>query len=471
MDEWDIGNGFDSGGQPDGSGKQNPPGHSSGSWHWQMTLVSFLTVSVLSFLMAWLTAHRLNRPIWMIGAIFTVPTLGMFLSALMVERKTSAMTPSSSRRPQYLVALIAVVSTFAVGCICDLIYQQGTMDIVIRNWAEAHPPEKVYSDIVLMVDKSTSLDAGGKDEANQRAIRDWLNSMDDKARVGLVVFSSSVIEEIPIDTLANNREMILKAISVPTRGSTVFDISLYHAFRLIDASESTRAPDRQTQIIAITDAEAFLPEKARDSYIRLAREKNAAFSIVHLGQNVPANNPLMSIASSSGGTGTNVGVSELAQYFEGIEVAKEPDWPAYYEELKNSGKVDFDLIRVSDPAANLICGIMLGLEGLAIGLCLMLMLSVTGQKRIQPLISVCMAALAFILLKVLGPGEGPVLDHSRLNMPQWVLEGLAFSLLGIVFMTRNNPPHVRPFAPTKHKSSGREKNIPDAGTSEWMDDF
>ena len=179
----------------------------------------------------------------------------------------------------------------------------------------------------------------------------------------------------------------------------------------------------------------------------------------------------MSIASSSGGTGTNVGVSELARYFESIEVAKEPDWPAYYEELKNSGKVDFDLIRVSDPAANLICGIMLGLEGLTIGLCLMLMLSVTGQKRVQPLISVCMAALAFILLKILGPGKGPVSDYSRLNMPQWVLEGLAFSLLGIVFMTRNNPAHVHQSNPTKRESSGRENTIPDAEPSEWTENF
>ena len=442
MDGWNDDSGFSMENEPssESRGTQAITGgiRGGGGWHHIMTLVCFVTVAALSFLMAWLTKDIVNRPFWMIGAIFTVPTLGMFAAAMMVEQKTSAMTPNTSRKSQYLVALIAVLGTFAVGCLCDIIYQRTTMDQIIKNWAEAHPPEKVYSDIVLMVDKSTSLEDNGMDTANRKAIKEWVNDMDDKARVGIVVFSGHVHKEVPINALSENRKLIGNAVDVNTEGYTNFDISLYHAFRLIDDAESGRAPGRTTQIIAITDAEADLYPKVMEAYAQLARDKNVAFSIVHLAHDVPADNPLMKLAAATGGTGTSVGVSELSRYFEGIQNAEEPDWNTYYAELRRSGEVDFDLIRVSDPAANLLCGIMLGLEGLTIGLCLMLMLSVRGQKRIQPLISVVMAAIAFVLLKVVGPGIGPVEGNPRLEMQQWLLEGISFSLLGIVFMNRNN---------------------------------
>lgn len=439
MDEWNDDSKF-SGGTSTRSWEEHaaPKGIQTGGWHWVMTMICFVTVMALSFLMAWLTKDTVNRPFWMIGAIFTVPTLGMFAAALLVEKKTSAMTPVSSRKAQYLVALVAIVATFVVGCVCDLLYQHSTMGLVIQNWAETHPPETVYSDIVLMVDKSSSLEENGMDRLNRKAIKEWVDGMDDKARVGVVVFSFDVLQTVPVDTLAVNREKIRNAMDVDTCGYTDFDIALYHAFRMIDVAETGRVKGRTTQIIAITDAEAELPDAVKDCLVQMAKEKDVVFSIVHLGHDVPANNPLVKLASSTGGTGTSLGVSELAQYFEGVQNAEEPDWDAYYAELRNNGKVDFDLIRVSDPEANLLCGVMLGLEGLAIGICLMMMLSVVGQKRIQPVISIVMATAAFVLLKIYGPGVGPVDGSPRIQVAQWLLEGVSFSLLGLVFMRKNN---------------------------------
>ena len=469
MDSWndDIGLGEEQGSSSkrQQNGLQGNAGRTGGGWHWGMTLVCLFTVAALSFLMAWLTKNMLNRPFWMIGAIFTVPTFGMFAAAMLMEQKTSAMTPSTSRKAQYLVALAAILSTFAVGCVFDLIYQQGTMEQIIKNWAENHPPEKVYSDIILVVDKSSSLADDGKDAANQRAIRKWLNSMDDYARVGMIVFSHDVHREVPIDTLSNNRQKIESAMDYPTGGITDFDVSLYHAFRMVDVAEGGEIPEKPIQIIAITDAEAVLPQKLMDEYSRMAKEKNVIFSIVHLGQDVPASNPLVKIAAITGGTGTSVGVSELSRYFESVQIVEPPDWDAYYRDLRNNGEVDFDMIRVSDPEANLLCGLMLGLEGLAIGLCLMLMLSVTGQKRIQPVISVLMAAAAFVLLKILGPGIGPLGGDSRLNMPQWVLEGIAFSLLGVVFMMKNHPSGTIAAPSGKGRKSSSSDSFDDFGGS------
>ena len=420
----------------------------AGGWHWGMTLVCLFTVTVFSFLMALLTKNIVNRPSWIIGAIFTVPTLGLFSAALLLERKTSAMTPNTSRKMQYFAALIAIVATFAVGCIFDLLYQHGTMDQIIKNWAVTRPPEKVYSDIVLMVDNSSSMEDDGKYQLNRKAIMEWLNSMGDTARVGVIVFNSGVSQKVPIGKLADNRQQIARALDVNTGGTTRFDISLYHAFRMIDDAENERTTGRTTQIIAITDAKAELPQEVKECFVSLAQTKDVAFSIVHLGQDVENDNPLMQLAFATGGTGTSIGVSDLSQYFESIQNAEEPDWDAYYIRLRTSGEVDFDLIRVSDPTANLLCGIMLGLEGLAIGICLMMMFSVTGQKRFQPIISVLMAVIAFVLLKVLGPGVGPVESNPRLHIPQWLLEGISFSLLGIVFMRKN-----------KHKAKPNENSF------------
>ena len=473
MDEWNDDSKFSGSASPGPCEKRAvPEGIRTGSWHWVMTLVCFATVTMLSFLMAWLTKDTVNRPFWMIGGIFTVPTLGMFTAALLVEKKTSEMTPVSSRRMQYLVALVAIVATFAVGCVCDLLYQNETMERVIRNWAETHPPETVYSDIILMVDKSSSLEENGMDVLNRKAIKEWVDGMDDKARVGVIVFSYDVLQTVPVDTLDVNREKIRRAMDVNTVGYTDFDVALYHAFRMIDDAESGRAEELTTQIIAITDAEAELSDAVKDCLVQMAKEKNVVFSIVHLGHNVPANNPLVKLASSTGGTGTSLGVSELARYFENVRNAEEPNWDAYYAELRDNGEVDFDLIRVSDPEANLLCGVMLGLEGLTIGVCLMMMLSVVGQKRIQPIISIVLAATAFVLLKIVGPGVGPVDGSPRIHVLQWLLEGVSFSLLGLMFMRKNNSKaSVSGLNSGKVSGNSSRKTVQDDSGGETSDDL
>ena len=74
-------------------------------------------------------------------------------------------------------------------------------------------------------------------------------------------------------------------------------------------------------------------------------------------------------------------------------------------------------------------GIMLALEGFVIGLGLWLMLSVHGQLRMQMIISPVMGILGLILLKYVG--------FNAEMAGWWVIEGLAFTLLGVVFMTQN----------------------------------
>ena len=73
---------------------------------------------------------------------------------------------------------------------------------------------------------------------------------------------------------------------------------------------------------------------------------------------------------------------------------------------------------------------MLLLEGLSLGVCISLMLSLKGQFRIQYIISPLMGLLAFVLLKF-------IWDNNDIMTTWWLKEGIAFSLLGIVLMNRN----------------------------------
>ena len=76
------------------------------------------------------------------------------------------------------------------------------------------------------------------------------------------------------------------------------------------------------------------------------------------------------------------------------------------------------------------------------------------------------AVAAFILLKILGPGIGPVEEgRPKLNVPQWLLEGASFSLLGIVFMKKNNQ---KP-APDRPRSGKVADTVQSNGFSEDSD--
>ena len=71
-------------------------------------------------------------------------------------------------------------------------------------------------------------------------------------------------------------------------------------------------------------------------------------------------------------------------------------------------------------------GVMMVLEGAIIGIALSLMLSRQGQKRLQPVLSV-----------LCGIAAACVMSIPALPMADWLREGAAFSLYGLVFMNKN----------------------------------
>lgn len=59
------------------------------------------------------------------GVIFLVPAGSMLIAAMFIEFTRGVMTQSYSRGRQLMVAIIAVILTSVVGCVCDGIYLIG----------------------------------------------------------------------------------------------------------------------------------------------------------------------------------------------------------------------------------------------------------------------------------------------------------------------------------------------------------
>lgn len=125
--------------------------------------------------------------------------------------------------------------------------------------------------------------------------------------------------------------------------------------------------------------------------------------------------------------------------------------------MQKAMTADGDMIRADSVTSQVLSGLMLLFEGLVIGLGMTLMLSLSGQKRAQIVLSPLMGIAAFILLKVTNLGD-----------VSWMTEAIALSLLGVVFMRSNRggahraPAGRAPAAPVRTAAASSE---------DYSDDF
>ena len=393
---------INSGFQPEAQGVQKL----RGPWYWPLTIVAFVIVGGLSFLMAYLTKDIPERGEWLMGLIFAVPMAAMFLASLLLEHRTCAMTPSYLRKSQCLIALAAVVATFGVGTLCDWIYLHGFV-----------VPLKYQT--VFVLDKSGSMSGDGNRQMI-KAMERVIPSMDQREEVGLVLFDHSVLREKGIARLSENNhsaELLGMIKNTPTSGGTDFAVALNRALDLISA----RASNAPTQIIFLTDG----GDSDFVSAVNNVKARCAAMNVVVHG-----------VAFSYDG---KLDVMEDLILTTGGQTVRANDMEQLVAVMAVLTTHDDDLLRSQDGEANLMTGIMLILEGLVIGLGMWLMLSVHGQLRVQMIISPLMGAAGLVLLKYVG--FNAELDY------WWIIEGAAFTLLGIVFMTKNrllNQPQNQP---------------------------
>lgn len=386
-----------------------------GPWHWLLTLVALLIVGGLSFGMSYLTRDIRQRNVLLIGLHFMVPLAAMMLTALFLEHRTSAMTPNASRKKQLLVALAAVMLTFGVGCVSDLVYLQG---FVTKMPAQQETITVVKSNnIIFLMDKSYSM-AGTYDRESQQAVRDILDTMPDNACVGLVLFGTDVLDTTPIQPLtAAHRQDLRLRVAREANSGTNFDRPIEQALQMYARNMPTNGyPNQIVMIMDGTDSVSRWRNFAQE-----AQRLGVTISTISVG-GTRIQQDMHSLVSQTGG------VAYATNNYEELR-AHITEMAAVQEQVVQLEVEDRDLLRSVHPTAVTISGVMLVLEGLVIGLCLWLMLSVYGQFRVQVVLSPLFAALTFVVLKIL-PSKGMV-EYN------WIMEGAAFTLLGIVFMRKN----------------------------------
>lgn len=384
--------------------KQQKASVQQGDWHVLLTVMSILIVGGLSFLMAYLTRDVAERSLWLMGLIFVVPVAAMLLANLLVEFKTNAMTPRYIRGKQVVIAAIVIVATFLVGCLCDAIYLGSYV-------------EPVRSNTIFVLDKSTSMDDysfNGKtmDIHCNNAVISCLESMPPTTEVGMVLFCNIVLDEEPMKPLSepNHMARLREMANSGLAGATDFYSAMNTALKLVRNSGSTSA----TQIVFVTDGADPTFKSYADSIAKQCNDLNVRVDVIGIDSDAGS---MLPVVRATGGTIQNVtDVTSLSGVMSSIAVK------------------DMDMLRVNDKMANRMTGIMFVLEGIVLGLGLWLMFSVHGQLRFQMILSPLMGVLGLVVLKYMG--------YNSASSSWWVIEGLAFSLLGVVFMRRNRINHA-----------------------------
>ena len=388
----------------------------TGGWHWVLSIVAIVIVSLFSFAMAYLTRRVEERPVWMMGLIFMVPTAALMLAAMMVEGVTSAMTPGTSRKPQIIVAIAATIVTFLVGCICDLIYLEGFRRppaLASSEYKKIHISDRM----ILAKDRTLSMDENGAGTQAADAISMILDQAGEEWEIG---FTDNVQKIAPEPATPERKKQLLDAARTkPDTGR------LYYQDILKDALGMAAGGERRTKIILFTDGLHPWSENGDGDLTEEMLSSNASVYCV-VPDTLSIDPVLEGLTERTGG--------KMLKPSEVLISADRFEHPGYEENIKPAEHQDelnlqLDLVRNRDRAALIITFVMLMLEGLSLGICLSLMLSSTGQFRAQYIISPIMGILAFVLLKLVWKTD----DLTN----WWIAEGICFSLLGVVFMKKN----------------------------------
>ncbi len=390
-----------------------------GGWHWLQTLTALVITGLFSMLCAYLTRNVEERPVWMMGLIFMMPTAALMTATMIVEKAVSAMTPSTSRRPQLILAITATVLTLVVACLCDLIYLYGFKKPLPPAGMQTVASE-VSDRLVLITDRTLSMQENGNDGRSAEIVSLLLDRSAANQETGMISGGDG-IDPAPLTEEQKNR---LKEMA----GRPANQGRLYYGDAVSRALEMLEKGKREIpgRVVVVSDGRhSWSLNEVKDLKERCLKDNVSVYS-VQLGTGTDP--VLSSLVRATGGL--EVEGAEAEKVLEGTRKLqyRSEVTPAPVEE-----KLKLDLLRNREPAAILISCIMLVLEGLSLGICLSLMLSVRGQFRLQYIISPVMGLLAFALLKY-------IWNNDDIATTWWIKEGVAFSLLGIVLMKRNRRP-------------------------------
>ena len=379
-----------------------------GSLHVVQTVVAFLATAGVSFLVAWLSRDIEPRPMWLLACSFATPVLALMVSVLLVEKATSAMTPSFSRKAQAGVVAGSILFAALTGLLCQYTNTESTTETVITGW----------SDVVIVMDKSNSMD-GENDTHAAQAVADLLDGMNDSTSVGFIAYSDEILSKVPIHALSSSqKQKILKAANQEPDGATNFAIAIDEANDMI----ANWASGNPITIIFVTDG-VDLYDFTAEPYIQSLKDNQAALYYIRVGAESNAEVEKLVAATNGESIYINDTSKLLAEMQKATTVTNVV--VEHKDALRSIGE---------SPKAKLVVGILLFIQGLMNGIALTIMFSRQGQRRVQTVLSPVLAVVAFCILAF----------GQQILPTAWIREGIAFSLLGIVFMRRNSDSTPQP---------------------------
>lgn len=377
-----------------------------GSWCRILTVLSLVLGFGLTIILSFLTKDVQNRPIWMMGLIFTVPIAGVMFAGFLVDKAGNVMTPPTSRASQLRVTAITLAAVFLLASLCDGIYLYGGFS------ADA------ADDIEFLIYEYGHDGGSSVDTASVHVIRHLKEQTRGRANAGVYLFdwdqqnSGDVHSYVPIGRLDDQQmekieQMLLYGVS---QSPTSFGLS--KACNEVEQFNS----GRRTRIFIMTIHSSVSYSNSENELHQLIDRLNRAGCSVYLMGTEATNAKVLELIEKTGGKM----ITDFSE--DSIE-----------DVLVRNAIQDGDILRADTASAILLSGIMMLLIGLAAGFGLMIMLSVQGQKRVQVLLSPLLAILGFVVLRFL-----------KLPLPGWLLEGVCLGLISIVIMRTNNTAGRRP---------------------------
>ena len=401
------------------SAPQKQQRNGGGGLHIPLALLSLLLTAGASFGMAWLTRDIPQRGALLLGCTFALPALTVMLTALVLEKINSAMTPSYSRKGQLGVAAVTVLVCFIIGCFGEVVSGFSMYKPVEATPTPTPaptptpyvaPPQYNY---ILLLDKSGSMEGRYNVEC-VNAVNAFLEATPDDVYVGAVAFTHEIIGSSNPAPLGNRQDTDLQDVigQIP-QGLTDFVLPIQEAL----------------QMISDTDLE----DETAETFIQLFHDNNASLSCLQITTyTTPA---VEKMVKETGGM--LLEVKDVDKLHETLLLASQSEptpspTPTPAPTPTPEPIIVKDVLReVSSHSRSeswrsslWTSAIMLVAEGLAIGVALTLMLSRRGQRRFQPVLSVLMGVAAVLLLIL--PETGT-----------WLNEAAAFSCFGLVLMKKN----------------------------------
>ena len=419
------------------SAPQKQQRNGGGGLHIPLALLSLLLTAGVSFGMAWLTRDIPQRGALLLGCTFALPALTVMLTALVLEKMNSAMTPSYSRKGQLGVAAVTVLVCFIIGCFGEVVSGFSMYKPVEATPTPTPaptptpyvaPPQYNY---ILLLDKSSSM-LGSYNAECVNAVNAFLEDTADDVYVGVVAFSDEIIGSSNPVPMGNRKDADLQSVIRQTpRGLTDFVLPIQEALQMI--SDTDLPADRATRVILVTDGSSDIEDETAETFIQLFHDNNASLSCLQITTyTTPA---VEKMVKETGGM--LLEVKDVDKLHETLLLASQSEptpspTPTLAPTPTPEPIIVKDVLReVSSHSRSeswrsslWTSAIMLVAEGLAIGVALTLMLSRRGQRRFQPALSVLMGVAAVLLLIL--PETGT-----------WLNEAAAFSCFGLVLMKKN----------------------------------